>query len=244
MIKCYIVDDEAHIIHLLSDYIHKTPGLELIGSEENPLAALHAITGEIVCPDVVFADVDMPELSGIDLAGLIRPYTEVVFATAYPDYALQAFDKNAIDYLVKPVSYERFLQSISRIKARSLSKKVSPPEDEEPFFYVKSDMKGKMVKVEYDEIIFIEGLQNYVKIHTQREPIVTHLTLKKLQESLPEKKFSRIHKSFIVNNSRIRVIEGNQITLEDKRTIVIGTSYRESFLRNINKKLLQGSSLS
>ena len=238
MIKCFVVDDESHNIRLLSGYIEKTPGLELVGAEENPLVALDTITSSKVVPDIVFVDVDMPELTGLDLAGLINRHTEVVFATAYPDYALQAFEKNAIDYLVKPISYERFLQSVSKVRLRISARSSLVQENESSYFFVKSDVKGKMVKVEYEEISYVEALQNYVRIHTSDEPIITHLTMKKVEESLPEDRFSRVHKSFIVNNAKVRVVEGNLIVLDDKSTLVLGSSYREPFLRKVNEKLI------
>lgn len=238
MIKCFVVDDEAHNIRLLSDYIQKTPGLELVGAEENPLDALHAITSGMATPDLVFVDVDMPELTGVDLAGLLNRHTEIVFATAYPDYALQAFEKNAIDYLVKPISYERFLQSVSKVRSRISAGSNPVQEKESSYVFVKSDVKGKMVKVEYEEIVYVEALQNYVKIHTTGEPVITHLTMKKVEEGLPEARFSRVHKSFIVHNAKVRVVEGNQITLDNKSVVALGSSYRDAFLQKINEKLI------
>lgn len=239
MIKCFVVDDEAHALKALSGYIQKTPGLELVGAEEDPLVALHAITSGKIAPDVVFADVDMPELTGIDLADLINRHTEIVFATAYPDYAIQAFEKNAIDYLVKPISYERFLQSISKIRAR-VSAKGRQAREEDTYFFVQSEMKGKMTKVYFDEITHIEALQNYVRIHTSDSALTTHLTMKTIEERLPEGKFSRIHRSFIVNNEKVRTVKGNQVILDDKSRLGLGTSYRDAFLQKIGEKLLKG----
>lgn len=241
MIKCFVVDDEAHALAAFSGYIQKTPGLELVGAEENPLVALHAITGGKIAPDVVFADVDMPELSGVELAGLLNIHTEIVFATAYPDYALQAFEKNAIDYLVKPISYERFLQSVSKIRARVDAKSKPAQKQEDTYFFVQGEVKGKMAKVYFDEITYIEALQNYIKIHTSHGVLTMHLTMKKIETHLPEEKFSRVHKSFIVNNARVRMVNGNQIILDGKNSsLVLGASYRDAFLRKISEKLLKG----
>jgi len=239
MIKCFVVDDEAHALAALSGYIQKTPGLELVGAEENPLVALHAITGGKVAPDVVFADVDMPELTGVELAGLIHMHTEIVFATAYPDYALQAFEKNAIDYLVKPISYERFLQSVSKIRSRVKPKGKPAQEKEDAYFFVQGEVKGKMTKVHFDDITYIEALQNYIKIHTSCGALITHLTMKKIEERLPEEKFSRIHKSIIVSNAKVKKVNGNQITLDDNSPLVLGASYRDAFLSKISEKLLK-----
>lgn len=238
MTTCYVVDDEAHNITLLSNYIQRTPGLELVGTAEDPLVALHAITSEEVAPDIVFADVDMPQLTGVDLAGMINTHTEVVFATAYPDYALQAFEKNAIDYLVKPISYERFLQSVSKVRARISAKGKTAHEKEAAYIFVKSEVKGKIIRVDFNEIDFVEALQNYVRIHTGNGPVTTYLTMKEIGESLPENKFLRVHKSFIVNSDKIRAVEGNQIILDTKQTIALGASYRAVFLKAINGKLV------
>lgn len=241
MIKCFVVDDEAHALEMLSNYIQKTPGLELVGAEENPLVALHAITEGKIAPDVVFVDMHMPELTGIDLAALIHMHTEIVFATAFPDYALQAFDKNAIDYLVKPVSYTRFLQSISKIRSCVSAKGKPAQKQEDTYFFVQGEVKGKVTKVHFDEIIYVEALQHYVKIHTSHALLTTHLTMKKIEAYLPEEKFSRVHKSFIVNNARVRTINGNQIILDDNNfSLVLGASYRDAFLRKISEKLLKG----
>lgn len=238
MIKCFVVDDEAHALELLSGYVQKTPGLELVGAEENPLVALHAIAGGEAVPDVVFVDADMPELTGVELAGLLNGCAEIVFATAYPDYALQAFEKSAIDYLMKPISYGRFLQCVSKVRARVSARGGQAPE-EDTYFFVKSDAKGKATKVFFEEITHIEALLNYVKIHVAGSFVVTHLTMKKMEELLPGVRFSRIHKSFIVNTSRVRSVEQSLVTLDDRTELSLGSSYRDAFMRRIDEKLFR-----
>ena len=141
-LTCYIVDDESHSIEILKSFIEKTPGLELAGSSTDPLFALNEVmvAGP---PDITFLDVDMPELSGLELAGLINEYTKVVFTTSFPEYAIDAFEIDAEDYLLKPIAYERFLKSIKKVKKNMLEK--SPGNDQpDDFFLIKSEIKGKM----------------------------------------------------------------------------------------------------
>lgn len=240
MTTCYVVDDERHAIEVLSRYIQNTPGLQLVGSEENPLQALDAIASGKVSADITFLDVDMPQLSGVDLAGLINSHTAVVFTTAYPDYAYQAFEKNAVDFLLKPISYERFLRAVSKVK-ETLQPKPSIPatEQSDGYFFIKTDVKGKFVRVNFEEINYIEAMQNYVRIHTSTQKLITYLGMKEIEEHLPGADFIRVHKSFIVHLAKVKSIEGNQIALYDGSTIALGLSYRIAFLEMINAKLLK-----
>ncbi|TPE42558.1 LytR/AlgR family response regulator transcription factor [Pontibacter mangrovi] len=240
MTTCYIVDDEQHAIDVLSRYIQNTPGLELKGAEDNPLHALNAITSGKASADITFLDVDMPQLSGIDLAGLINGCTTVVFTTAYPDYAYQAFDKDAVDYLLKPISYERFLRAIAKVKEALKRKQTAPAEEQnDEYFYIKADVKGKYVKVSLADIIYVEAMQNYVRIQTPSEKLTTYLSMKEIEEHLPAAEFTRVHKSFIVSNAKVRSVEGNLIMLTDENTVSLGRSYRTAFLEMINAKLLK-----
>ncbi|WP_266204466.1 LytR/AlgR family response regulator transcription factor [Pontibacter kalidii] len=240
MTTCYVVDDEQHALVVLSRYIQNTPGLELKGAEENPLHALDAITSGKVSADITFLDVDMPQLSGIDLTGLINSCTTVVFTTAYPDYAYQAFDKNAVDYLLKPISYERFLRAIAKVKEALKPRQIVPAvEQNNAYFFVKADVKGKFVKVSLEDIIYVEAMQNYVVIHHAAERLTTYLSMKEVEEHLPTADFTRVHKSFIVNNAKVKSVEGNQIKLADESTVSLGPSYRTAFLDMINAKLLK-----
>lgn len=244
MIRCFIIDDEPHAIEVLSRYVLKTPGLVLAGSEENPLVALDVITSAQVTPELVFMDVDMPQLSGVDLAGLIQPLTNVVFTTAYPEYAWQAFEKNAVDYLLKPITYGRFLKSIHKIRERRpVASICENAREKESYFFVKSDIKGKLVRVNMQEILFIEALQNYVRIHVKNGQFITYLTMKEMEENLPPEQFSRVHKSFIVQNSQVKAVEGNQIILTDNKVITLGATFRDSFLGKINLKLIKSRRL-
>ena len=237
---CYVVDDEHHAIQVLARYIENTPALQLVGTEENPLQALSAITSGAMAPDITFLDVDMPQLSGIDLAGLISRHTTVIFTTAYPDYALQAFEKDAVDYLLKPISYERFLRAITKAGETLQAKQKEQPTDNiSGYFYIKSDVKGKVVRIDLADICYVEAQQNYVRIQIENGVHTTYLTIKEVEEYLPSEFFCRVHKSFIVNKSKVRAVEGNQILLSSEHTVSLGASYRTAFLEMINVKLLQ-----
>lgn len=244
MITCYIVDDEAHAIQVLTRYIQQTPGLLLLGSEENPLLALEAITGGRQQPDIVFADVEMPQLSGVKLAELLAPHARIVFTTAYSGFALDAFDRNAVDYLLKPILYERFLVTVTRIRERRHT--LSPcaaKQAAEAYCYVKGTGKGKMIRVAFNQILYIESMQNYLRLHLQDETVITYLTLQEFGEHLPASGFARVHKSFIVPYAKVLAVEGNQVLLENNTLIPLGPAYRESFLQNVNARLIKSKRL-
>ncbi|MBC6491704.1 LytR/AlgR family response regulator transcription factor [Flavihumibacter stibioxidans] len=236
MITCYIVDDEYHAITVLVEYIQKTPGLKLASYRENPLEAFQEFQ-ENGFPDVVFLDIDMPQLSGLDLAGLIGNNSLIIFTTAFDHYAMNAFDKNARDYLLKPISYERFLLSVQRIFSHIKTKQ--PSEGDQDFFFIQTDSKGKLIKVKFDDIYYIAGLKNYVTVFTNQGNHITYVTLKKMEDQLPSN-FLRIHKSYIVNINKVKSVEGNEIRLADgKFRIVMGATYKKTFFNMIQYKTIK-----
>jgi DNA-binding LytR/AlgR family response regulator len=235
MISCYIIDDEFHAIENLSDIIIATPGLELIGTATDPLLGFEFITSQQV-PDITFLDIHMPKLSGMELASLVKHLTKVVFTTAYDQFAVQAFEKEALDYLLKPITQERFLQCISKYKKQNDN--IAPVK--EPFFYIRTDTKSKMTRVNLDQITYIEGALNYIIIHLKDgKSEITYLTMGEIEAYLPDKDFSRMHRSFIVNHHQIKSINGNDITLLDKTTLNIGPAYKETFFEKLNKNLIK-----
>jgi DNA-binding LytR/AlgR family response regulator len=237
-ISCYVVDDEAGAIALLRDYIEKTPGLELIGSSLNPIAALDELTGPNA-PDITFLDVDMRSLSGMDLAGMVNLYTTVVFTTAFPQYALEAFEKEAFDFLLKPITYERFAKCIQHAKRkRKLTAKNEYPIRED-FFNIKSEIKGRMVKIKFAEVLYIEGAVNYIQIHTTGDKHMTYLTMKEIEHYLPKPLFARIHRSFIINVNYVKVIERNQIKMQNGDTLIMGDHYKKYFLDLMDEHLVK-----
>lgn len=237
-ISCYVVDDEAGAIALLTEYIDRTPGLELIGSSLDPIVALDELTGANA-PDITFVDVDMRLLSGMDLAGMVNLYTTVVFTTAFPQYALEAFEKEAFDYLLKPITFERFTKCIQHAKRK---KKITAQHDyaiREDFFNIKSEVKGRMVKIKFDEVIYIEGAVNYIQIHTTDGKHMTYLTMKDIEGYLPKPLFVRIHRSFLINVNYVKVIERAQVRMENGDTLIMGDYYKQRFLDLMDEHLVR-----
>ncbi|MFI5160450.1 MAG: LytR/AlgR family response regulator transcription factor [Sphingobacteriales bacterium] len=236
-LTCYIVDDEFHAIEVLKAYIEKTPGLVLQGYTTDPLVALKDIAGPDA-PQVTFADVDMPELSGMEFAGMVSLYTKVVFTTSFPEYAIEAFEKEAFDYVLKPVSYERFLRTIVKLKKhfQAIAPGADTPKD---YFYIKSDIKGKMIRIIVEDIIYVEAAQNYIRIHLVSGKHMAYLTMEEIAERLPGSRFTRIHRSFIINNNRIKTLENGQVTLDDRSVISLGRFYRNPFLASMKELLVQ-----
>lgn len=237
-ISCYVIDDESGAIALLTEYIERTPGLELAGTSLNPLTALDELTSENA-PDITFIDVDMRQLSGLDLAGMVNLYTTVVFTTAFPEYAVQAFEKEAFDYLLKPINYDRFVKCIQRAKRKMTRQAKSDYPIREDFFNVKSEIKGRMVKVKFDEVIYIEGAVNYIQIHTTAGKHMTYLTMKEIEHHLPKPLFARIHRSFIVNVNFVKIIERSQIKLENGESLIMGDYYKQRFLDLMDAHLVK-----
>lgn len=240
MITAYIVDDEAHAIQILTRYVEQTPGLSLMGATDNPLQALQLISSGQVRPQLVFVDVDMPLLSGIELADFLSPYASIVFTTAYEEFALQAFDKNAVDYLLKPITYERFLKTVQRIQA---APPVGSARQEEDYFFIKSDVKGRIMRLDLQDVLYVEALQNYIRIHTMQGKHITYLTMKEMEAYLPQARFLRVQKSFIVNTSRVKAVEGHQLLLDNEEVLPLGANYRAAFLEKVNAKLWKSKRL-
>jgi DNA-binding LytR/AlgR family response regulator len=236
-LTCYIVDNEHHVVEMLSAYIRQTAGLKLHGFATDPLLALKEITAGRP-PDVVFLDVNMPGLSGLELAGLINLYTTVVFVTAFERFALQAFEKEAFDFILKPVRYARFYQCVQRLRLQ-LERRRGPEAERPDFFFVKSAVKGRMIKIMKSDIVFVEGLQNYVKIHLRGETVIAYLTLLEVAQFLPPERFLRIHHSFIINLEHISAVEQSRVTLDNHTSLNLGRHYKEAFLEKINSLLLK-----
>lgn len=211
-IKCIIIDDEPLARKGLKEYIADVDFLQLLGEFENPLKATQVLgTGTV---QLVFLDIQMPKISGLEFLKSLKHAPPVIFTTAFPQYALDGFELNALDYLVKPVSFDRFLKAVMRVKEyyEVRQKNAATVDDNSPssdYFFIKAD--NKLVKLNYDEILFVEALQNYVTIQTIDRKYITYLTFKSVEEYLPSDKFIKIHKSYIVAASKIDTIEGNDI---------------------------------
>ncbi len=239
MKTCYIIDDELHAIKGLQGYIEKTPGLEMMGYNENPLEALAYFQENNLYADITFLDIDMPQISGIELSAMLRDKTAIVFTTAFPNFALDAFNLDVSDFLLKPFSYERFLKCIHKLNNILLQKKYNATETTEDYFYIQTEGKGKVTKLYHKDLVYIESQKNYLSIVTTQKKILTYLTLAEIEEklSLP---FLRIHKSYIINTDKISHVEGNEIFLFDiKEGLPIGASYRDAFFNHMKEKLIK-----
>ncbi|RAJ83597.1 DNA-binding LytR/AlgR family response regulator [Chitinophaga dinghuensis] len=237
ILKCIAIDDEPLPLELLQDYIEKTPFLELMHTYNNPLEALAALRSQPV--DLIFLDIQMPELNGLKLTALLGDSTKVILTTAYREFAVEGFELNAIDYLLKPISFERFLKAATKA-LQTIQPPVAailPVAAHEPFIFVKTT--GRLQKVMLEDILYIEGLKEYVALHTISGKVVTLQHLKKLEAALPAKLFMRVHKSFIVALNKIESIERNRIFIKDT-VIPVGDLYREMFQLEIQRKSISG----
>jgi len=239
MIRCIIVDDKPLAIDILADYVSKVPFLQLTFSTTNPLEALnHVMLGNT---DLVFLDIQMPELTGLQFIKITQGKCKVIFTTAYSEYAIEGFDNDAIDYLLKPISFERFYQSVKKaqmsiqaavVHYNSVENEIQLIEKEATYFFVKTEYK--LVKVTIAEILYIEGMQNYITIHTLHDKIMYLQSLKRIEDQLPASQFLRVHKSYIIAIAKINSIERNRITI-GKEIIPVGDVYRDALFKAIEK---------
>ena len=229
--NCIIVEDEPLAQNVLKKYIGEHPTLELIAVCNNALEAQSILTQQNI--DLIFLDINLPKLSGINfIKTLLRPPL-VIFTTAYPEFAVEGFELNAVDYLLKPFSFERFLKAVNKAFEKLNTTNQSNDGNKTAFIFLKADKK--IHKVDLDSIHFIEAIGDYMKVVTDTGQLIINETMKKLQEELPVKSFIRVHKSFIISRNKIRFIEGNYVQVEDK-SIPIGATYRNEVLASIEKK--------
>tara|TARA_B110000046_G_C12876237_1_gene348197 strand:- start:21 stop:734 length:714 start_codon:yes stop_codon:yes gene_type:complete len=237
MIKAIIVDDEPLALDVLETYIAQLPELELVARCENALEAREVLKEHDV--DLMFLDINMPQLTGIDFVKTLSVKPNFIFTTAHPYYAVEGFELNAIDYLMKPIPLERFMKAVNKVINMQLGETSVPEKKKENFIFVKADKK--LIKVNFDDVLYIEGLKDYVIIRQKEERIITLHTMKSLEAKLPDHIFKRIHRSYIVNIGAIDAIVGNMIELKEKsqvKHIPIGKNYREELLKVINKNRL------
>ena len=237
MINTIAIDDEPLALQLVTGYIEKTPGLNLLGKFDNPLDAMDFIAREDV--DLIFIDIQMPDLTGLEFTRSMVKGPKVIFTTAYEKYALDGFKLDVVDYLLKPFSYEEFLKAVQKVqKLIKLEKGVPDQVDaNNEFLFLKSDYKIK--RINFNDILYIEGLKDYVKVYTQNSPnpVLSLTTMKLLESKLPEAKFMRVHRSFIVNLERIDTIERSRIVF-GKTYIPVSDQYKEKFQEFLDKNFL------
>lgn len=236
-LRTITIDDEPLALKLVSEYVNKTPFLELVGSFENPLDAVSFLAGNEA--DLILVDIQMPELTGIEFIRTLEVAPKIIFTTAYEKYALEGFKLNVIDYLLKPFSYEEFLRAVQKARKQTELEAIHYPsvEANNQFLFLKSDYKIR--RINFNDILYIEGLKDYIKVYTTGEdkPILSLNSMKSLEQKLPEEKFMRVHRSFIVNLEKIDTIERSRIIF-GKTYIPVSDQYKDKFQEYLDKNFL------
>ena len=231
-LTCVIIDDEPPAIRILEKFVKKIPSLELKATFTKSLEALSFLEGNQV--DLVFLDVQMPEITGIQLSKIINKNIKVIFTTAYPDFALESYNVAAIDYLLKPIEFERFYAAVRKAFPQENEERTVQETSKEYTFF-KANGKNKFVKVFFEDIQFVQGLKNYVAVQLPDSQIITHTTMKSVKELLPGGEFVQVHKSYIVSLKHIDRVENDAIWMGEKQ-LPIGNSYRKAFFEKITLK--------
>lgn len=237
MIRCIAIDDEPLALQQIAAYINKTPFLELAGLCESAVQAIGVLENTLV--DLMFVDINMPDLNGIEFAKTLEFPPKIVFVTAYSEYALEGFRADAIDYLLKPVGYGDFLKSANKVKSWFDAQIQKPAEvsSNSDFLFIRSDYK--ILRINFDDIRYIEAMSEYVRIHQAgSKPVMTQVTMKSIEEQLPAARFMRVHRSFIVNLSKVSVIERNRIVFDGSIYIPVSEQYKPRFQSYIDKNFL------
>lgn len=244
-LSCAIIDDEPLAVSLLESYVNKTPFLELSGKYTSAVNALSMLSREPV--DLLFLDIQMPELSGLEFSRILSADTRIIFTTAFSQYALDSYKVNALDYLLKPISYPDFLQSAGKAlqwyellrKPTEAAVSSSPPSGREEMESIFIKTEYKLVQIELKRILYIEGLKDYVKIYVEDEsrPILSLMSMKNMEDMLPSGRFIRVHRSFIVQPEKIKVIERNRIVY-GKEYIPISDNYKQKFMEFLSQRSL------
>ncbi len=231
--KCIIVDDEPAAIRLLEKFIEKVSFLKLINTFTKPIEALLFLHENNV--DLLFLDIQMPEITGIQLSKIVNNNIQTIFTTAYPKFALESYDVAAIDYLLKPIEFGRFYKAVSKLLPPEATNETAL--SSENYIFLKTDGKNKFVKVFLEDILFIEGLKNYVSVQLKEEQIITNNTLKHLCKNLAQSHFIQIHKSYIISLKHIDRIDNDVVWIKEKE-LPIGNTYRKLFFEKISENKL------
>lgn len=230
-LQCLIIDDEHLARKLLEDYLSKMTGVELIGVCKNAMDAMQVIREKQV--DLMFLDIQMPDLTGLDMLKTMKTRPAVIFTTAYSEYALQGYELDVVDYLLKPISFERFVQAVNKASELiSLRKKANTKSEGIDHLIVKAD--HKLVRIKLEDILYIEGLREYVSIYTREKRVITLEAMKNLESILPENKFLRTHRSYIVSIAHVEAMNGNNVEINSK-LIPVGKTYRDEVLKRFSE---------
>lgn len=231
--NCIIVDDDKLSLKIIEEYVRKTENLELSGSFTSAVEAVNFLRNNPDLADLMFLDIEMPEMTGIDLLDSLKNPPQVIIISSKEKYALNAFEYDVTDYLLKPVSYGRFYKAIDKVTNRGMRNKIESMGREEIFIKKNSTL----VRLKYDDILWIEALENYVIFNTYSDKYTIHFTMKAIEQKLPNQKFTRVHRSFIVNTGSINFIEDNAIVIKTEdghKSIPIGKSYKDKLMGDIN----------
>jgi DNA-binding LytR/AlgR family response regulator len=230
-IRCIIVDDEPVARKVLQEYVEDIGFLELVGQAEDPLSAMALLDQASPPVDLIFLDIHMPKISGIDFLKNTKTDLHIVMTTAYSEHAVEAFTLDVTDYLVKPISFERFLKACNKVRSLiEANASPAPAIAQEDHFFIKCN--GKLEKVAYQELIYAEAMLNYVMLHTATRKMMVYVTIRNLEEQLPPALFIKVHKSFIVNRTKIKSIDGNTLDV-GTASITISQTLREKVIREV-----------
>jgi two-component system response regulator LytT len=228
MIKCLIADDELIAHQILEQYIAQTPGLVLVAKCRNAMEAFAKLQQHAI--DLIFLDIEMPLVSGITFLKTLTHPPKVIFTTAYADYALEGYELNVVDYLLKPFSYERFNKAIEKVKQLTATPAGKKETNDEAGYLIIKEKEG-LLKISHDDILYIEASKDYMKIFTNSRQYLTHLTMKKLEDLLPAQLFIRTHKSYIVALKHIRFLKPDSLGLAENITIPVSLSYKDEVMK-------------
>lgn len=239
ILTCAIIDDEPLALDLLESYVKKTPFLELRGKYTSAVTAIDGLQAEPV--DLLFLDIQMPELNGLEFSRIVAADTRIVFTTAFSQYALDGYRVNALDYLLKPISYKEFLEAVGKavnwFELKESVGNVEQTNDADDCIYVKSEYK--LVRIELDQILYVEGLKDYVKFYLENEtkPIISLMSMKSVEEHLPSSRFVRVHRSYIVQKNKVKIIDRGRIVF-GKEYIPISDSYKQELQSYLNVRTM------
>ena len=237
IIKCVIVDDEPLALSVLERYINQTPFLQLVEKFTNPVKAFKYLNDNEI--DLLFVDIQMPDLSGFELVNNLKRKPVFIFTTAYSEFALEGFKADALDYLLKPIDIPEFTKAVNKAKEwlEIRNEKNSLVETTKDFLFIKSEYK--IIRINFSEITYIQGISEYVKIHlSSRKPIMSLISLKSLEAQLPASMFMRVHKSYIVNLQKVNMIERNEIVYDDGTIIPVSQQYKVQFQEFVDKNFM------
>lgn len=235
ILNCSIIDDEPLAANQLVSYVKKTPTLNLVGTYNSAISAIKDLREKPV--DLLFLDIQMPELSGLEFAKLMPPDTKIIFTTGFDQYAVEGYNVNALDFLLKPIAYDRFLESVNKGMDYFTSVKMQKRAHADQFIFVKSDYK--LVQISLNDILYVEGFKDYVKIFLDgnQKPVMSLINMKRIDEYLPHPEFMRIHRSYIVHMSKIKLVDRARIVFGDEY-IPISESYKEEVQKYLDERTL------